>query len=86
MASPITLRLDPDIRRRVTRIAKRKRTTTSSVLREAITTWVAREESTVSPYESIKDLIGSVHGGDPNLSTDMGKKFTQLLRARRNQS
>jgi len=51
MASPITLRLDPDIRRRVTRIAKRKRTTTSSVLREAITTWVAREESTVSPYE-----------------------------------
>ena len=86
MASPITLRLDPEIRRRVTRIARRRKTTTSSVLREAISTWVAREENTVSAYESIKDLIGIVHGDDPNLSTDMGKKFTQLLRARRNQS
>jgi predicted DNA-binding protein len=86
VASPITLRLDPDLRQRVTRIARRKRTTTSNVLREAITTWVQREESAGSVYESIKDLVGIVHGGDPNLSTDMGKKFTQLLRGRRNQS
>jgi predicted DNA-binding protein len=86
MASPITLRLDPELRRRVTRIARRKRTTTSTVLREAITTWVEREESAGSLYDSIKDLVGVVHGGDPSLSTDMGKKFTELLRARRNQS
>ena len=86
MASPITFRLDPDIRRRVTRIAKRKRTTTSGVLREAITTWVAGEERALTPYESIKDLIGSVHGGDPTLSEDTGRKFTALLKARRNQS
>jgi predicted DNA-binding protein len=86
VASPITLRLDPELRRRVTRIAKRKRTTTSEVLREAITTWVEREDSAVTPYESIKDLIGSVKGGDPHRSTDMGKKFTELLRARRNQT
>jgi predicted DNA-binding protein len=83
MASPITLRLDPEIRRRVTRIAKRKRTTTSNVLREAIATWVEREDSAVTPYESIKDLIGSVRGGDPRLSEDTGRKFTELLRARR---
>ncbi len=83
MASPITLRLDPEIRRRVTRIAKRKRTTTSNVLREAIATWVEREDSAVTPYESIKDLIGSVKGGDPRLSEDTGRKFTELLRARR---
>ena len=86
MASPITLRLDPDIRRRVTRIARRRKTTTSTVLREAITTFVAREESAGSLYDSIKDLIGNSHGEDPNRSTDMGKKFTQLLKARRNQS
>jgi hypothetical protein len=86
MASPVTLRLDPELRRRIDRIARRKRTTTSSVLREAVTTWVAREESALTPYESIKDLIGSVHGGDPMRSTDMGRKFTQLLKARRNKS
>jgi predicted DNA-binding protein len=86
MASPITLRLDPELRRRVTRIARRKRTTTSTVLREAITTWVEREESAGSLYESIKDLIGNVRGNDPTLSTDTGRKFTELLKARRERS
>jgi metal-responsive CopG/Arc/MetJ family transcriptional regulator len=86
VASPITLRLDPELRRRVDRIARRKKTSTSQVIREAITTWVEREDSAVTPYESIKDLIGSVRGGDPHRSADMGKKFTELLRARRNQT
>jgi predicted DNA-binding protein len=86
VASPITLRLDPDLRKRVARLAKRKRTTTSTVLREAITTFVEREETAPSVYDQIKDLIGSVHGGDPTLSTDTGRKFTALLKARRNQS
>jgi predicted DNA-binding protein len=86
VASPITLRLDEETRQRVARIARRKRTTTSNVLREAITSWIEREDSAVTPYESIKDLIGSVKGGDPQRSTDMGKKFTELLRARRNQT
>jgi Arc/MetJ-type ribon-helix-helix transcriptional regulator len=80
MASPITLRLDPELRRRVERIARRKRTTTSSVLREAVTTWVAREESAGSIYDSIKDLIGGVHGGDPGRST---RKLSEVLKARR---
>lgn len=82
MASPITLRLDPELRRRVTRIAKRKRITTSEVLREAITTWVEREDSSGSFYDSIKDLVGCVSGGDPKLSENTGRTFTELLRAR----
>jgi len=86
VASPITLRIDPELRRRVDRIARRKKTSTSEVLREAIATWVEREDSAVTPYESIKDLIGTVKGGDPHRSTDMGKKFTELLRTRRNQT
>jgi Arc/MetJ-type ribon-helix-helix transcriptional regulator len=86
MASPITLRLDEEIRRRVARIARRRRTSTSHVLREAITTWVDREESGISAYESIKDLIGIASGGDPTLSTDTGRRFTQMLKARRRQS
>jgi Arc/MetJ-type ribon-helix-helix transcriptional regulator len=86
MASPITLRLDPEMRRRVTRIARRKRTTTSEVLRQAIATWVEREEGTESVHDSIKDLIGNVRGADPTLSTDTSRRFTELLRARRSQS
>jgi len=80
MASPITLRLDPELRRRVNRIARRKKTSTSQVLREAITTWVAREDSDATPYELVKDLIGSVRGGDPGRST---RKLSEVLKARR---
>ena len=82
VASPITLRLDDEIRRRVTSIARRKRCSTSAALREAITTWVAREESALTPYELVKDLIGCVKGGDPTRSENMGRKFTELLKAR----
>ena len=85
MASPVTFRLDPELRRRVARIAKRKRCTTSAALREAIETWVEREESTGSFYDEIKDLIGVVHGGDPKRSENTGRKFTELLKARKAQ-
>ena len=67
------------------RIARRRQTSTSQVLREAITTWVEREESGVSVYESIKDLIGIAHGGDPTLSTNTGRRFAEMLKARRRQ-
>ena len=77
MASPITLRLDPKLRGRVTRIARRKRCSTSAVLREAIEEWVEKQENFVSPYELVKDLIGIAHGGDPTLCS----VFMDRLRA-----
>jgi predicted DNA-binding protein len=80
MASPVTLRLDPELRKRVNRIAKRKKCAASVVMREAIETWVTREESTGSFYDSIKDLIGVVEGGDPGRST---RRMGDELRAKR---
>jgi predicted DNA-binding protein len=80
MASPVTLRLNPALRQRVERIAKRKRCPTSVVLREAITNWVEKEETALTPYELVKDLIGVVHGGDPGRST---RRLTDVLKARR---
>lgn len=80
MASPITLRLDPELRRQVTRIARRRRTTTSSVLREAIADWVAREDQSLTLYDRVADLIGSVHGGDPQRSS---RRLSEVLKARR---
>jgi hypothetical protein len=76
------------MRRRVQRIAKRRRMTTSAALREAIGTWVSRaeEESKMSVYDSIKDLIGRVHGGDPRLSENTGRRVAEMLKARRRQS
>lgn len=82
MASPISLRLDERTRLRVERIARQRKVPASHILREAIERWVEREEGGMSPYESIKDLIGVARGGDTALSKNTGKRFTELLKAR----
>jgi hypothetical protein len=45
--------------------------------------WVEREDTGETLYDRAADLIGAVHGGDPKLSEDTGRKFTELLKARR---
>jgi predicted DNA-binding protein len=83
MASPITLRIDRKTRQRVERIARRKGTTTSQVLRDAIENWVEREDTAGSAYDRIKHLIGVIEGGDPALSVKTGRRFAERLRTRR---
>ena len=83
MASPLTVRLDPSVRRRIAQIAKRRSCTPSAVVREAVNELLAREEKALTPYELMKDLIGSGEsGGDPRLSENTGRRFTALLKAR----
>lgn len=86
MASPITLRLDKETRARVARIAAREQTSASEVMREAIHTWLDERDSQESPYESVRDLLGAVHGGTPNRSTQTGRAFAALLKRRRGAS
>jgi len=86
MPAPLTLRLDEETRRRVARIARQRKTSTSAVLREVIKTWVQREESAPSAYELLKPYIGVVRGGDPTLSSNTGRRFTEMLEARRKKS
>jgi Arc/MetJ-type ribon-helix-helix transcriptional regulator len=82
MASPLTLRLDEKTRKRMVRIARRKRLSISEVVRQAIEAWAERHEPTASPYEAVKDLIGVVHGGNPKGSVRTGRRFTKLLKRR----
>ncbi len=83
MASPLTLRLDEKTRQRIARLARRKRVSTSEVVRQAIAAWADREEPVTSPYEAMKDLIGVVKGGNPKRSEQSGRKLTALLKRRR---
>ena len=85
MASPLTLRLDEKTRQRIARLARRKRLSTSEVVRRAIAAWADREEPVTSPYEVMKDLIGVVHGGNPKRSEQTGRRFAELLKRRRAQ-
>jgi hypothetical protein len=82
MASPLTLRLDGKTRQRIARLARRKRLTTSEVVRQAIAAWADREEPVTSPYEAMKDLIGIVKGGNPKRSEQTGRSLTSLLKRR----
>jgi len=83
MASPLTLRLDEKTRQRIVRLARRKRLSTSEVIRQAIAAWADRQEPVTSPYEAMKDLIGVVRGGNPRRSEQTGRRFTALLMRRR---
>jgi Arc/MetJ-type ribon-helix-helix transcriptional regulator len=75
--------LDAETRRRIERIARRKRMSTSAVIREAIAEWTEKEEAAATPYAIVADLVGMVHGGDPRRSEDGGKKLREALRRRR---
>jgi predicted DNA-binding protein len=85
MDSPVTLRLDKEIRGRIATIARQRRVSTSAIIREAIHAWVERYDATASPYDGISDLLGVVHGGNPRRSSQTGKQLTDLLRNRRKQ-
>lgn len=80
--SPVTLRLKKETRLKIARIARRRRVSSSHVIREAIEALVERTEAATSPYDSIAELVGVVDGGDPRRSQDMGRRFTEMLKAR----
>jgi hypothetical protein len=86
MASPLTLRLDSKTRQRIARLARRKRLSTSEVIRQAIAAWADRQEPVASPYEAMMDLIGIVRGGNPKRSEQTGRRFAALLKRRGNRS
>jgi len=62
VVAPVSLRLDQETRRRVERIARRKKVPPSQVLREAVMRWIDDEAEGISPYDSIQDLIGVARG------------------------
>jgi len=83
---PFTVRLATDVRKRVVRLASRKGMSVSEAIRQAIERWAEEEEATGSPYATLADVIGVVHGGDPERSTATGRRFARLLADGRNRS
>jgi Arc/MetJ-type ribon-helix-helix transcriptional regulator len=83
MPSPLTLRLDKETRRRITRIARRKRLSVSEVVRQAIEGWADHQEPLTSPFEAMQDLLGVVRGGNRKRSEQTGRRFAKLLKRRR---
>jgi predicted DNA-binding protein len=83
MSAPVALRLDPETRAKIARIARRRGETASGVIRRAIAAWVEREETRDVPWKLVSDLAGCVDGGDADRSSRGGRRVADLLKARR---
>ncbi len=82
----LSVRLDAKTERLVENLAKKRGQTKSEVIRDALGVLAQREtggNGKKRPYEFVSHLIGCVRGGPPDLSVHTGKKFTELLRKRR---
>ena len=85
MNNAMALRLDERTREKLARLAVRRGTTRSALVREAIDDLIGREEGGASarPWDLVQDLLGSVRGGDPHRAVDGGRKVARTLRQRR---
>jgi hypothetical protein len=74
----LTVRLDPELERRLESACKRRRTTKSAVVTSLVQEFVAREPE-ASAYEVAEKLglIGSVASGPRDLSAN-AKKYARL--------
>jgi metal-responsive CopG/Arc/MetJ family transcriptional regulator len=79
----LTVRLDPDLERRLESVCKRRRTTKSAVVADLVREFVAREPEE-SSYEVAARLgvIGCVEGGPTDLAANAKKYVRRAIRAK----
>lgn len=83
MASPLSLRLDPDTPERLERIARSRNIPASRIIREAVRRWIDAEQNVTSPYDAVADLIGVAKGGDPARSESARRRFARVVKSHR---
>ena len=77
----LSVRLDEETKKLLAKMAHSRHISRSELVRQAIHA-LAKEEAaagTVRPYELVKDLIGSIHGLPPDLSTRNGDYVRELM-------
>ena len=80
----MTLRLDGATRSRLRSAARRRRLTPSAAARMAVDKWLDDEDETAStrPYELMRDLAGSVRGGDSLRSSRETRAVAEMIKMR----
>lgn len=78
---PVSVRLEPEEEQALRRIAKRRRTTVSEVIRDALSDLVEEaKKGPHRPYDRMAHLIGAVKGLPSDLSQRTGERFSEILR------
>lgn len=83
----LSVRLDDDTKRLLSRLARSRRISRSEVVRQAIHALAKADPATeeMSVYERMKDIIGSVHSGRSDLSQQTGEQFYKILLEKKRQ-
>jgi hypothetical protein len=77
----ISVRLAADEEVLVRRMARKRRTTVTAVIRDAVNHLAASEDKkSARPFDLMSDLIGSVHGERDDLSQRTGDRFAAIVR------
>ena len=84
MITQITVRLPGDLSREVYSMARRLHLKRSDIVRMALERFVrgGEGEKQVMPYEQVKDLIGSVASGLPDLGESHRKYLIERIKRR----
>lgn len=79
MARQMCVRLPDDLARKLDRLAARRRTDRSALVREAIQAYVSGEAAALTerPIDRVRDMAGAVRGGPP----DLGLRHREYLKA-----
>ena len=77
-----TVRLDIRTETALKRLSVRRGQTRSEVIREAITRLADEEAAPRSAYQRLEAFIGTVDSCGKQLSTDTGKRLSELLKER----
>ena len=83
MGEAMAVRFNTELRQKLLMAAERRRISASEAVREAVEIWLEREADQASPAALMVDLIGCVHGGDPERSAGGGARVARDLAARR---
>ncbi|MBI5407957.1 MAG: ribbon-helix-helix protein, CopG family [Nitrospirae bacterium] len=82
MQSQLTVRLSDDLDKEITNLSKKLRLKRSYIVRMALEKFLedfqVKEEH--APYEKVRDLIGSVSSGVPDLGGEHRKHLLKKLR------
>jgi len=79
----LTVRLEPELERKLDAVCKRRKTTKSAVVTDLVRQFVAREPQ-LSAYEVARKigLIGSVASGPSDISANAKKYVQRAIRAK----
>lgn len=78
-----TVRLDPKTRAALERLAEARGQTKSDVIRDAIARLSDEGEATASAFDRLRPFVGVADSGGRNLSQDTGRRFREILEAKR---